>query len=70
MDKWDPLVHKALLLDDFGPSHAQLGSYLKQWADIYPFSAEVKGGTLQNIRPQRVFVTSNYRPDEIWKDDP
>lgn len=30
----------------------------------------MKGGTLQNIRPEKVFVTSQYRPNEIWEDDP
>jgi len=30
----------------------------------------VKGGTLQNIRPEKVFITSQYRPNEIWEDDP
>lgn len=70
LDKWDPQTHKAMLLDDFGPSNSCLGGYLKTWADIYPFPAEVKGGTLQNIRPVKVFVTSNYTIQEIWKDDP
>ena len=59
-----------MLLDDLGPSHTSLGHYLKTWADIYPFQAEVKGGTLSNIRPEKVFVTSNYTPREIWPEDP
>jgi len=59
-----------MLLDDFGTAHACLGHYVKQWADIYPFQAEVKGGTLQNIRPQKIFITSNYTPEEIWTEDP
>lgn len=38
----------------------------KQWADIYPFTAEVKGGTLKRIRPLRLVVTSNVSIAECF----
>jgi len=41
------------------------GHHFKQWADKYPFPAEVKGGTIK-LRPQRIIVTSNYRIEECW----
>lgn len=60
---------ETVLLDDFGKEHHVLGHYLKQWADHYTFQAETKGGTIK-IRPQRIVVTSNYHPEEIWGGKP
>ena len=57
----------AVLLDDVGHDHKFLGYFLKVWGDHYPFNAEVKGGT-SRIRPKKVIVTSNYKPEEIWTD--
>ena len=52
-----------------GHGHYKTGESLKIWADKYAFEAEVKGGTI-TIRPEKIFVTSNFRPSEIWKEDP
>jgi len=55
---WDGYKgQETVLLEDLGPEHAFLVSYLKRWGDHYSFSAEVKGGTMQ-IRPKRILVTS------------
>jgi len=34
---WNPVEHKAVLLDDFDKSHNALGHHLKIWADKYAF---------------------------------
>lgn len=67
---WNPMVHKVVLLDDFDKTHSNLGHYVKTWADKYAFQAEVKGGSMEAIRPERVYITSNYTPAEIWEEDP
>lgn len=58
----------AVLLDDFGPEHRVLSYYLKIWADNYSFNAEVKGGMIVPSYT-RFYITSNYFPNEIWKEE-
>lgn len=66
---WDGYQNEdTVLLDDFGKEHAVLGHYLKRWADHYPFKVEIKG-LVSEARPQRIVVTSNYHPSEIWQDN-
>lgn len=66
---WDGYQGESVvLLDDFGPEHKVLAHYLKQWADHYPFTAETKGSS-SKLRPDRILVTSNYHPRDIWTDD-
>jgi len=55
-----------VLLDDF--DFAGLGHLMKIWTDRYGCSGEIKGGTI-NLAFKRFFITSNYTPQEIWKDD-
>lgn len=67
---WDQYDGEStVLIDDvdarFVREHWQL---FKQWADVYPFTAEIKGGTLKHIRPQRIIVTSNQSMDMIFPD--
>lgn len=42
-----------------------LSSYLKILTDIYPFSAEIKGGTIL-IRSKCIIVTSNFKMVECF----
>lgn len=66
---WDGYQgQKTVLIDDFDLSHKVLGHHLKRWADKYSFLAESKGHSA-NIRPDRIIVTSNYKPEDIF-DDP
>jgi len=64
---WDGYCGEDIvILDDFDSS--QLGHMLKIWADNYSFNAEVKGG---NVKPvyTKLYVTSNYLPYQIFKED-
>jgi len=56
-----------VLLDDVDTQHSSwIGSYLKRWADKYPFPAEVKGSSIPAIRPELIIVTSNYTIQELF----
>lgn len=58
---------EVVVLEDIGLTHEYLGDHLKIWADRFPFRAEMKGRTVM-LRPQRLVITSNYHPEELWKD--
>ena len=74
LNKWfegyrpDDEGHKVMILDDFGKHHAVLGSHLKIWAHEHPVITEAKGMSLP-LKVERVIVTSNYTPEQIWPDD-
>ena len=55
--------HLTVLLDDIHPKWAEK-ELLKNWADIFPFVAEFKGGSML-IRPARIIVTSNYTIEQV-----
>lgn len=58
---------ETVLIEDIGMTHLYLGDHLKIWADRYGFRSEVKGSSAV-LRPQRIIVTSNYHPEELWTD--
>lgn len=59
-----------VIIEDLDKRDAEYMVYnLKIWLDMYPFPAEVKGGSLGVIRPKHVVITSNWSPAELWKDD-
>ena len=58
-----------VVLDDLDHDTAKwCGSFIKAWADHYPFNAEIKGGSIC-IRPKRIIVTSNYSIEELFSSD-
>lgn len=66
---WDGYnLQSCAIIEDFDAKHAVLIHHMKIWADIYPFLGEIKGGTIK-IRPQKIIVTSNYHPRDIWSED-
>ena len=66
---WDGYSgQETVIIEEWDPADAQfLGSYLKQWADHHPFSAEVKGGSMC-IRLRRIIITSNYSLEQCFGD--
>lgn len=67
---WDGYTGQdAVIIDDISPSLAKaLCHHIKNWVDHYPFTAEVKGGSLF-IRPKIIIVTSNYDLKELFEDE-
>lgn len=64
---WDGYSgEETVAIEEWSPKNECTSSQLKIWADRYPFTAEVKGGTLQKIRPLRIIVLSNYTIDECF----
>jgi len=59
---------ETVLMEDIGIAHAYLGDHLKIWADRYGFRAEIKHDS-RVLRPQKIIVTSNYHPKELWTDN-
>lgn len=60
---------KYVLLSDVDRTTAKwIGHFLKIWADMHSFNAEVKGGVM-TIRPERVYVTSNYTIEQLFGED-
>lgn len=62
---WDGYdSHEAVLLDEF--DHPELLPLLKQWTDVYPFPAEVKGGFCKPYQFKYLYICSNKHPKQIW----
>lgn len=58
---------ETVLLDDLDTS--VLGHYLKIWSDRWSCTGETKGGTI-HLRHRLFVITSNYKPEHFWYDDP
>jgi len=70
LNKWwdgydcQPIV----IIEEWSPKNEVTASALKIWADRYPFTAQIKGGVLQKIRPQKIIVISNYALRDCFPD--
>jgi len=66
---WDGYKQEeVVIIDDFDKFQVKQGGDMKRWSDRYAFRAPVKGGYML-VRPRKIIVTSQYRPDQIWTDE-
>ncbi len=66
---WDGYTgQKNVLIDDFDKQGSCLSHYIKIWSDVYQTTGEVKGGTV-NLNYNKLIITSNYHPSEIFEED-
>lgn len=67
---WDGYTGQdTVIIDDISPPLAKaLCHHIKNWVDHYPFTAEVKGGSLF-IRPKIIIMTSNYDLKTLFEDE-
>lgn len=66
---WDGYdAQPIVIIEEWSPKNEVTASALKIWADRYPFTAQIKGGVLQKIRPQKIIVISNYRLRDCFPD--
>jgi len=64
---WDGYQNEDIVaIEEWSPKNEVTSSSLKIWADRYPFTGEIKGGTLQKLRPKKIIVLSNYTIDECF----
>lgn len=64
---WDGYTGQpAVLIDDFDKMGTCLSHYLKIWADRYGCDGEIKGATIP-LAHERLYITSNYSPDQLWR---
>lgn len=65
---WDGYAYEEVVaIEEWSPKNEVTSSQLKIWADRYPFCAEIKGGTLQKVRPKKIIVLSNYTIEECFQ---
>lgn len=60
------LQEKEVIIDDFGPGGIDLNHFLR-WFDRYKCLVETKGGMVA-LYADKFIVTSNFHPDDCWKD--
>lgn len=67
---WDGyLGEEIVVIEELQPSWCSIsGGKLKIWLDQYVFSGEVKGGTIEKMRPKWFIMTSNYTLEQLFTD--
>lgn len=59
---------EVVAIEEWSPKNECTGSQLKIWADRYPFTAQIKGGSIKKVRPLKIIVLSNYDLDVCFQD--
>lgn len=67
---WDGyLGEEIVVIEELQPQWCAIsGNKLKVWLDQYVFSGEVKGGTIEKLRPKWFILTSNYTLEQLFTD--
>lgn len=64
---WDGYRDEEIIgIEEWEPAHSITAGQLKIWADRYPFTGQIKGGTIRKLRPKKIIVTSNYSIEECF----
>lgn len=59
-----------IIIEEANPENMKISaSYYKQWIDEYPFNPEIKGATINYIRPEFIIITSNYSLKQCFTDE-
>lgn len=67
---WDGYEdQKVVIIEDIDPEKAKnLAHHIKLWADRYPFTGEVKGGSIRINPTYNLIVTSNYSLSDCFNE--
>lgn len=65
---WDNYMGEKVVIVDEMPMNLDRSARAnwKAWTDIFPFKAQFKGGTFNNIRPQYIIICSNYTLQQVF----
>lgn len=71
LNKWwdNYLGEEVVAIEEWCPKNDVTASSLKIWADRYPFTGQIKGGTLKKIRPKKIIVLSNYSIEQCFQNE-
>jgi len=58
--------NSVVAIEEWSPKNECTASFLKIWADRYPFTGQVKGATILKIRPRKIIVLSNYTIEQCF----
>jgi len=59
---------QVVAIEEWSPKNECTGSQLKIWADRYPFTAQIKGGSIKKVRPLKIIVLSNFDIEACFTD--
>lgn len=64
---WDGYRHEQVVaIEEWSPDNTLTAQALKRWADRYPFTGEIKGGTMTRLRPRKIIILSNYTLEQCF----